>query len=297
MTSVLIRSQITIIFLISCVTFLHAENPAQVKVARDIVYASVGSHQLKLDLHLPTNVRNPPLLVWIHGGGWRAGSRKAVKLIGLTQHGYAIASISYRFSEKAIFPAQIHDCKAAVRWLRANAEGYGYSADRIAVAGSSAGGHLALLFGVSGGDAELEGQVGENLQQSSRVQVVIDYYGPSDFVLRGRTQPERAYTDKSGSYALLGGKEGMVAPEMERLASPATYVSKDDPPLLVFHGTKDTTVLLDQSQRITELYKAAGLDVQLVVLDGAGHGGKKFTQGENFDHALHFLNKHLKHTP
>ncbi|WP_047814242.1 alpha/beta hydrolase [Rhodopirellula islandica] len=266
----------------------------RVSVFRDLVYAEVpgeeGDRPLQLDLFVPATSEAPPLVVWIHGGGWRNGSRRNPKLMQVTENGYALASLSYRFSKEAIFPAQVHDCKAAIRWLRANSKRYGYNADWIAVAGSSAGGHLALLLGTSGDVAELEGEVGGNLEQSSRVQAVIDYFGPSDFVLRGKTQPERAYTDLSGSYALLGGKDGKVAESMERLASPATHVSSDDPPLLIFHGTADKTVLLDQSERMVELYEALGLEVELIQHEGAGHGGKRFFEGDSLRRVLAFLN-------
>ncbi|MCA9050344.1 MAG: alpha/beta hydrolase [Planctomycetaceae bacterium] len=266
----------------------------------DLVFAEASGEQLRLDLYIPptdsrpqTDAR-PPLVVWIHGGGWRGGSRKNVPLKQLTEHGYALASISYRLTDKALFPAQIHDCKAAIRWLRGNADKYGYNADRIAVAGSSAGGHLALLTGVSAGVAELEGDVGEHPDQSSAVQAVIDYYGPSDFVLRGKTQPDRAYTTKAGSFALLGGlRDGKISPEMESFAGPATYVGSDDPPLLIFHGTDDRTVLMDQSERMVSLYKSAGLEVELVVLDGAGHGGHSFFADQNYAAAEEFLERHL----
>ena len=242
---------------------------------QDVVFAHINDQDLKLDLYVPKSTMAPPLVVWIHGGGWRAGSKSKCPLTGLCQEGFAIASISYRFTDTAIFPAQIHDCKAAVRWLRANSDSYGYDAKRIAVAGSSAGGHLALLMGTSGDVPELEGRVGENFDQSSRVQAIIDYYGPSDFVLRGKTQPERAYTDKSGSFALLGGKAGeRLDPKKEMLASPVHYVDKGDPPLLVFQGDKDETVLLDQSERIVD-------------------GGKQFFSNGNFRHASEFLRKHI----
>ena len=135
--------------------------------------------------------------------------------------------------------------------------------------------------------------MGDALDHSSKVHAVIDYFGPTDFVLRGKTQPDRAYTEKSGSFALLGGfRSGTVDAKMEQLASPASYVSADDPPLLVFHGSADNTVLLDQSQRIVELYDKFGLESRLVLLAEAGHGGKQFFQGQHFDTLVAFLNRH-----
>lgn len=271
----------------------RADDTSSVTTKRDLVFAEVAGQKLSLDLYLPTTREKAPLVVWIHGGGWRGGSKNKPALQQITTHGFALASISYRFTDKAIFPAQIHDCKGAVRWLRANADRFGYNADWIAVAGSSAGGHLALLMGTSGGVAELEGDVGGNLNESSTVQAIIDYFGPSDFVLRGKTQPERAYTDKSGSFALLGGESGeKLDLNTERFASPASYVSPGAPPLLIFHGTADRTVLLDQSEHIAKLYSDIGLSAELVILEEVGHGGKIFFQGEHFERAKRFLEIH-----
>ncbi len=294
----------TLRLLLSCFAAIAAQtiglsNAAanDVRVLKDIEFATVDGHSLKLDLYLP-NADDPPLVVWIDGGGWRAGSKERCRVSWLTEHGYAVASISYRLTGKALFPAQIHDCKAAVRWLRAHAERYGYEADRIAVGGSSAGGHLALLMGVSGKVEELEGNVGNHLDQLSAVQAIIDYYGPSDFVLRGKTQPDRAYTEKSGSFALLAGlRDGKVKRETEQFASPSTYVTSDDPPLLIFHGDVDRDVLFDQSQRIQQLYKAARLPVTLYVLAGAGHGGKEFYNARQRDLAVEFLDRQMRGEP
>lgn len=278
---------------------LNFEPTQDVASRRDIVFATVDDRQLKLDIHLPVSSSTPPLVVWVHGGAWRAGSKERPPIQWLTNRGYAVASITYRFTDEAVFPTQIHDCKAAIRWLRANAKTYGYGADWIAVAGGSAGGYLALQLGVSGGNEELEGNVGANLDQSSRVQAIIDYYGPSDFVLRGESQPDRAYSDKSGSFALLGGRRGdeKLDPAIEKRASPASYVSPDDPPLLVFHGGADEIVLLDQSQRIVDLYGREGLDAQLVVLDASGHGGREFFEGQNRDVLVDFLERSRNRTP
>lgn len=291
-----IRSLSVAAILCACFVSVQADESRPIKVERDLQFAEVSGQKLKLDLYIPTTKSDhhkPPLVVWIHGGGWRAGSKNKPAIREITKHGFALASISYRFSDTAIFPAQIHDCKGAVRWLRANADRFGCRADWIAVAGSSAGGHLALLMGTSGGIEQLEGNVGGNLKQSSTVQAVIDFFGPSDFVLRGKTQPQRAYTNASGSFAMLGGTDGeRLDPEMEKFASPANYVSSDDPPLLIFHGTKDQTVLLDQSQHIAKLYSGSGLHSQLVVLKQASHGGKSFFQGEHFQHAVKFLKTH-----
>ncbi len=260
------------------------------KLHRDVPYATVDGHALQLDLYIPTSVSQPKLVVWIHGGGWRGGSKAKPPIRRVVDEGYALASISYRFSDEAIFPAQIHDCKGAIRWLRAHADDYGIAAQSIAVAGSSAGGTLALLLGTSGGVEELEGDIGGNRGQSSRVQAVINYFGPSDFVFRGETQPDVAYSEKSGSFALLGGKKfGAVNKQLELSASATRYVSADSPPLLVLHGSADELVLPNQAERIVEAYQQAGLDARLIMLDGAGHGGGRFFWGEHMQAAIEFL--------
>jgi acetyl esterase/lipase len=201
--------------------------------------------------------------------------------------------VGYRLSQKAIFPAQIHDVKAAVRWLRAHAEDYGYDASRIGVAGTSAGGHLAALLGGSGGVEALEGTVGEHLEQSSRVQAIVDYYGPTDFVLRSQNQPKKTEDPRGSVYGLLGGK-ATERLDLARLASPAYHVSKDDPPLLIIHGDKDTTVCMDQSQRIADEYKRLGLDVTLEVVPEGGHGRGPYFEGEYRKKVIEFLNRHLR---
>mgnify|MGYP002628056857 CR=1 FL=1 len=274
------------------VSFRAAES-AEPVVHKDIEFANVDGHSLKLDLYLPVDGKVGPLVVWIHGGGWRGGSKSKCGITWLTDHQFAVASISYRLTDKAIFPAQIHDCKAAIRWLRANAGKYGYGVDRIGVSGSSAGGHLAALVGTSGGVKELEGTVGGNVDQSSRVDAVVDFYGATDFVLRSRTQPHRANQKGSVVYLLLGGGADEKV-ELAKQASAAFHVTQDDPPFLVFHGGNDKTVLLDQSERITEVYTKAGLPITLHVLKGSGHGGDEFYSGERRGLISEFLVRHLQ---
>lgn len=276
----------------SAIVSVHAI-AASPTVRKDIEFASIDGHSLKLDLYLPADSKGAPLVVWIHGGGWRGGSKNNCPISWLTDDGYAVASISYRLTDKAIFPAQIHDCKASVRWLRANASEFGYRTDRIGVAGSSAGGHLAALMGTSGGVKELEGTIGGNLDQSSRVDAVIDFYGATDFVLRSRTQPHRANKKGSVVYLLLGGGADQKV-ELAKQASAAFHVTKDDPPFLVFHGDNDKTVLPDQSDRIKDVYTKAGLPIDLHVLKGSGHGGNEFYTGERRDIIRAFLAEYLR---
>ena len=259
----------------------------------DLFYAEVDGHQLPLNLFLPKDVKHPPLVVFIHGGSWRAGSYRTCNIAGLAEQGFAVASIEYRFTNVAIFPAQIHDCKAAIRWLRANQAKYGYDASRIGVAGSSAGGHLAVLLGTSGDVADLEGAVGGNRDQSSRVAAVVDFYGPTDFVLRGKTHPARANAPDSGTFQLLGGP-AVEMTEQARRASGVTYVTADDPPLLIFHGDRDKTVYLDQSESLRNAYRAMKLEVDLVVVSGGGHGGEVYYTGENLRRVAQFFGTHLR---
>lgn len=255
---------------------------------KDLLFAKAGEHELKLDIYLPNNNPSPNLVVYIHGGGWKAGSKNNCSLKYLTQYGYAVASISYRLTDVAVFPAQIHDCKAAVRWLRAHAGDYGYKSEKIVISGSSAGGQLAALMGTSADMKALEGTLGDDLQESSRVQGVIDFYGATDFVLRSKTQPHRA--NEPGSVVALylgGGADKKV--ELAKLASAAHHVTTDDPPMLVIHGDKDNTVLIDQSEKIVDVYRKNNLPIEFIVLKGAGHGGKRFHGEETREKILSFL--------
>lgn len=244
------------------------------QVLRDLEYARVGAVSLRLDLYLPLHKGETrlPVVVWIHGGGWRGGDKAGTRAPEVLGEGYAVASINYRLSHQATFPAQIHDCKAAIRWLRAHADEFGLDPERIGVWGSSAGGHLAALLGTSGGVPELEGEVGGNLDRSSRVQAVCDFFGPADLlaILEPGAWPSHG-SPTSPESLLLGGPVAERV-ELARLASPVTHASPDDPPFLLVHGDRDPMVPLDQSERLHRALTAAGVDSTLYVVRGAGHG-------------------------
>jgi acetyl esterase/lipase len=262
----------------------------------NLVYAKVGDHELKLDIYMPQNASRPPLVVWVHGGGWRAGSKDNMPGGFLLARGYAIASISYRLSTVAQFPAQIEDCKAAVRWLRAHAAQYGYDAARIGAWGASAGGHLVALLGTSGGVKDLDTQHGHQ-EHSSRVQAVVDFYGPTDFTQMSKFPSKIDHDAPNSPESLLLGGPVQQNKDKAARANPITYVSKDDPPFLIVHGDQDPLVPLHQSQLLEAALKKAGVPVQLVIIRGGGHGGPQFQDQERRGLITAFLDRHLKPAP
>ena len=213
-----------------------------------------------------------PLIIGIHGGGWQNGSKDGCPPLrnGYTERGYAVASINYRLSGHAVFPAQIEDCKAAIRWLRAHAEEYCLDPQRFGVWGSSAGGHLVALVGTSGDVKAFD--VGANLDQSSRVQAACDYFGPTDFMVFVTTPGYETHATANSPEAKLIG--GAVAENRDKAAraNPITYVSQDDPAFLIVHGDKDPTVPINQSQLLYDALKQAGVSVHFHTIKDAGHG-------------------------
>lgn len=267
-----------------------AAQPPGVKVLKDLAYVPGGHALQKLDLYLPGQAAEHPLplVVWIHGGGWQAGSKEGCPVRPLVGKGYAVASINYRFSQHALFPAQINDCKAAIRWLRANAKKYNLDPDHIGVGGDSAGGHLVALLGTTAGVKELEGDEG-NLDQSSRVQAVVDWYGPTDFATVGR-----GLSDPNSPVSKLIGGPPQENKEKAAKASPITYVSKDAAPMLIMHGDKDNLVPISQSEELAAALKKAGVEVTFQVVKGNGHGGPDFLNPENRKRIADFFDKHLR---
>lgn len=272
---------------------VHAAQAQSVQTHRDIVYATVDGQDLALDLYLPAGVKSPPLLVWVHGGAWSSGSKASVPL-QFVEHGIATASIDFRQSTTARFPAQVHDIKAAVRFLRASAARFGYRSDRMAIGGNSSGGHLAALVGVSNGQPQLEGRVGNALSQSSDVQAIVVYYGASNLTsILSQSTPFGLNVRRPALERLLGALPEHV-PELAQLASPVFHVDRGDPPLYLLHGDQDPQMPVNQSLEIQGAYEKLGLDVQLDVVHGAAHGGDAFFAPEHLKPVLDFLGRTLK---
>jgi acetyl esterase/lipase len=247
--------------------------PSSVVAHHDLAYAPGGHERQKLDLYLPRDAGPLPLIVWIHGGAFRMGSKEDRVPFEMLEQGYAIASLNYRLSQHALFPAQIEDCKAAVRWLRAHADTYGLDPLRFASWGESAGGHLAAMLGTAGHERSLE--VGEHLEHSSRVQAVLDFFGPTDFLqMDAHRLPEGMIHDAPDSpeSQLVGGPIQGFPAEVAR-ANPATYVTPQAPPFLIVHGDRDPLVPYHQSTLLVAALEAAGVPVTFYTVVGAGHGG------------------------
>lgn len=272
----------------------------QVRIIENITYVKTGHVRQKLDIFLP-KASDPsqslPLVIWIHGGGWKNGNKSA--LVGqqiLLRHGFALASINYRLVSHASFPAQIHDCKSAVRFLRKNAKRYGIDPNRIGVWGSSAGGHLAALLGTTNGMKELEAG-GSQEDVSSHVRAVCDYFGPSNMqTIVEPNNPNDPADQKRVKTAivnignLLGGpvKDNRT---LAKLASPIEHVSSDDAPFLIIHGDADSLVPIDQSTTLHQRLSDAGVDSELIIVPGGTHSF--YGTDEHLSRVVSFFQKTL----
>ena len=257
------------------------------RLVQNIPYAETQNPRQTIDLFLPEKRKKGqalPLVIWIHGGGWKNGDKKSGhspnRLPAIVQTGrYIGASISYRLSGEEIWPAQIHDCKAAIRWLRAHAKKYGIDQTRIAAWGSSAGGHLVSMLGVTDRNDELEGTVGTHSTQSSKIQAVVNYYGPSA-LLQMNDHPSRINHNAPDSpESQLLGFPIQEKKKLTRQASPLSYVSKDDAPFIHFHGTNDPLVPYAQSKVLHQSMKEQSVSSILITLEKGGHSMPgEFTQ-------------------
>ncbi len=272
-----------------------------VQALRHIPYVESGHPNQVLDIYLPERSSDEPLplMVWIHGGAWMAGTQANPPVLFLVEKGFAVASIQYRFSSHAVWPAQAHDCKAAVRFLRANAVKYNFDPERFAVGGDSAGGHLAAFIGTSGDVSEMEGDLGHQ-GVSSRVQAVVDMFGPTDLAQMGKHADPDSTFDYGAPNApeslLLGGpiKEKL---ELAKTANPLTYIDKNDPPFLIMHGDNDRLVPLGQSLILANALMEAGVgEVTMKILHGAGHGGPPFFDNDSRRLIVDFLVRNTQTT-
>ncbi|MBE2282615.1 MAG: alpha/beta hydrolase [Prosthecobacter sp.] len=249
-----------------------------VEVTLDQPFAGNTNPKQMVDVYVPKkrNGDKPlPVIALIHGGGWVNGDRLGYASLGiqLARTGdYAAVGVGYRLSKEASWPAQVHDCKAAIRWIRAHAKEYNLDADKIAVWGSSAGGHLSSLLGTSGDVKELEGDLGPNASFSSRVQCVVNLCGPEDFTqaLMFDKQHQPIWNDDAVSGLLGGNAQEKHANAVA--ASPVTHVSKDDPPFITFHGTQDQRVAFRHAETIHAALQKAGVPSLLVPITGGAHG-------------------------
>jgi acetyl esterase/lipase len=273
---------------------LGQQNPRLrgLEVTRDIAYANTGNDSHTLDLYRKEGDDDiSPLIIFIHGGGWRNGSKQPPRepLLQLAREGYSCASIEYRLTNEAKWPAQLHDCKATVRFLRANAEKFGFDPNKIGVWGTSAGGHLAAMLGLTGTRKDLEGDLG-NAEFSSAVQAVVNCYGPADLqkqVLDRILKDDRRFKGNDPERALF---EDIQSPfDVLRNASPIYFVAPDQPPFLMIHGDQDPLVPLDQSEMLLKRLKAAGNEASLIVQKGAGHT----LRPEHHPDLKEFFKKHL----
>jgi acetyl esterase/lipase len=302
----------------------------QVTIERDLKYGSYHpsgqEKSLLLDLYLPVSDALSPVLIFIHGGGWFEGSKDDCPGEVFAQYGYAMACVNYRLatssegcSPNLAFPAQIHDVKAAVRWLRLHADAYGLDSDRFGAIGDSSGGHLAALLGVSSGVEAFQGT--QNLGVSDDVQAVVDWFGPVDVT---QSPPEIVFiddpcesdfvalSDKYGGEAtpyfywtfawaaFLGGPlDDVNILQQAKLASPLTHVDSQDPPFLVMHGVNDGMVPIDQSELLVDALRAADVEVTFTRLPGIGHGyfppkGRQYVVTEFLQPTIQFLDQNLK---
>jgi acetyl esterase/lipase len=259
----------------------------------DIRYAVVDGYPLLLDLYLPKDVIRPPLIVWVHGGAWRSGSKSNMPLTDLVSNGFAVASVDYRLSPVAKFPAQVHDCKAAIRFLRGSAEKYGINTERIGIAGSSAGGHLVALVGVTNNLSALEGDVGDHDDQSSSVQAIVDYFGPTNFLTILNQSTPHGLSVRIPALNLLLGDQPDNIPDLARLASPVIHVDAGDPPLFLVHGDQDPQVPINQSHELHAKYKEHKLPVNFEVVHGGAHGGHAFFDARRNKLVRDFFTEHL----
>ncbi len=246
-----------------------------------------------LDIYLPSNPQGKiPLIIWVHGGGWLSNDKYAdmgymkETISALMNEGYALASIDYRFSTQAVFPAQMLDCNAAISFLIKNADKYGLDPDRMAIMGFSAGGHLASMLALSK-NQNIDDFFLPETNRNFSFKAVVDFYGPADLTLfPGANDPK-------APEGLLIGAAPLDRPDLAKMASPVSFVDENDPPFLIIHGEKDDMVSPRQSYLLNSWLQVKGIRSELMIVPGAPHYGSMFDADEIRVKVLNFLKKEL----
>jgi acetyl esterase/lipase len=260
------------------------------KVMSDIRYGSADVKQ-SFDLYLPAKAGKgrAPLMIWIHGGGWRMGRKNEMEVAYLAARGWAIASIDYRWSRDSVFPAQVRDCNSAIRMIWRNAAKWGLDTSRFVLAGASAGGHLASLIAMSNNNQIQDFDAWPLRDHPVTFRGVINFYGPADFYAFHGDETGYKVDSPTSSVSLLLGGPALGRPKWAKYASPVSYVDAGDPPVLILHGDRDPIVPLFLDQLFYGVLREAGVRSELVVLPGAGHGGAAFSDSSSQQKVISFL--------
>jgi acetyl esterase/lipase len=258
----------------------------------NIIVGKIGSRDITADFYKLTNQKKSPLIVWVHGGAWHGGTHLSPPK-GLMAKGYALASVNFRLSTEAPFPAQIHDIKAAIRYFRSQADVYDIDPNHIIIWGSSSGGHLASLAGLTAHHSELEGELGDHKGTSSSVQGIIDYFGPTNFnTIISQSTPHGLNVRLPALAILLGGPLDKVEAKAI-LASPVTHVDVKDPPMFIVHGVQDIQVPPSQSLELFQACQKNGIPTQIEFIEGAGHSNAKYFSKELLEKVDIFIRKYV----
>ncbi|RFS16408.1 alpha/beta hydrolase [Emticicia sp. C21] len=271
--------------------------PPDTKLYDNIPYANDTLKKHQLDIYIPANAKaDVPLVVWVHGGAWMLNDKYAdmsymKKTIGaIINNSFALASIDYRYSTEAVFPAQIQDCNQALEFLYQHAAQYGYNKNKIALIGFSAGGHLASLLALSHNN-QVASFYAPNAKKSFKINAVVDFYGPADFL--AMLKPQEEHTPKDAVTTLLGASP-VDRPDLAKIASPATYIDKSDPPFLIIHGEKDASVPPTQSKLLSSWLSLNKIPNEVIIVKNAPHYGEMFDESYIKDKIIAFLKNMLK---
>lgn len=278
---------ILLLTILSCCT-IKTQAQSEPEIIKNLVYAEDGGKKLQLDIYKPKEQKEPYLIVWVHGGAWHSGSKENPTL-GLLPYGYALASVDFHASTEKPFPANVHDIKAAIRFLRANAKKYAYNADKIIIWGASSGGHLAALIATTNNNPTLEGNLGNYLEISSSVQACLDFYGPTNFLTILNQSTPHGLNVRLPALAILLGKPLEQSIEMAKLASPFYQVDATDPPIFIVHGEQDNQVPINQSIELLSVYKKLNLKAQIEFVPNAGHTDPVYYKKEMMEKVNRFL--------